>query len=160
MSFIKKSRKSYVDSFEYKLTMRLPVDSLFYPYVCRRHPIIAMKLAVPKFFKSLKGWNRNHLGSYVIYEGKRYWINNMNGCYRLRPVTNCDHNPEDDLRVPLDDEGVKPEMTFKNCKDNALHMYKFWCRNWASIDVHKALEPDKYKGSDGILGKGWFDRWV
>lgn len=151
-----------ISDFEHEICRRVPMCKprhLFYSYVARRHPFIAIRLAVPKFFKSLKGWNRNHLGSCAIYEGKRYWIANMAGAYRLR-LKDGDHDPKNDLFVSLEDEGVKPEMTFGNCRRNALYMYEFWCESWASIDIQKVFEPDKYKGSDGILGENWFEKWV
>ena len=111
-------------------------EHLFNHKIAKQNKVVALKLAIPRFLKSLRGINKPCLGCYVRLKDKRKgWVSNV------KAYPYCDIILEENRKkLILNQTEFKIVKTPENLSRCATYNYRWWVSCWADIDIRKALK--------------------
>lgn len=104
--------------------------------VARRHPVKALRLAIPAMRYSVARRHEFHLGTRVVYKGDEWYVSNgtCRPRWDIRKV--ADHSACERVR---EDDMVKVR-SMSNWRNDAFDLYGWWVESWSSLDIRDALD--------------------
>ena len=109
---------------------------LFNHVSAREHPLLAIKLALPKFLKSLTNFNKPCIGCHVqLKDGRKCWISNGTS-YPIWDLITDDINRE---RIQAYGTEFKILRYPENIWYCATYTYNWWISSWFDIEINKRI---------------------
>lgn len=120
---------------------------IWHSKIARRHPVMALRLAIPAMRYSVARKDGLHLGTRVTYMGDEWYVSNgtCHPRWDIRKVS--DHSASE--RVHEDD--LVKVRSLANWRNDAFDLYGWWVESWSSMDIKDALDG-KPLASLRILG--------
>lgn len=113
----------------------------------RRHPVTALKLAIPAMRYSLARRGEFHLMTRVTHEGDEWYVANGT-CHPMWDIRKASDNSTS-KRVHEDE--LTKVRSLSNWRNDAFDLYGWWVESWSSFDIADALDG-KPLASVRILG--------
>lgn len=118
-----------------------------------KEKLCLLYLTVTRMFISIAQTNRIHLGTNVVFKGKKMYVSNGHGRKRwtLREKPPMTEEDVDDFIFAYEDE-FKKIVSFENIKNDSMSWWDWYKTSWLDIDA-SAMARGETLCSIRILGK-------
>lgn len=113
----------------------------------RRHPVTALRLAIPAMRYSFARRGGFHLMTRVTHDGGEWYV--ANGA--CRPMLDIRKASGDSTSKWVHKDELTKVRSLSNWRNDAFDLYGWWVESWSSLDIKDALDG-KPLASLRILG--------